>query len=189
MIGRTRIHLLNLSTNGGLLSLINHSRLSTDHLPRLIPFTNNSNRVTPCPPTSPPGRSLWLRLLHVIEQREDHILRVNSLIRLLGSHGFLTDQYLLGPPIRFGEVNPSDTVVYRSAIHTRQGFGVLVIDGHPLPIPMPSAKAWERVSAYTNDEFVSFFHWRTLIKAKLLDCLIPHLRHLEYEIAKSYLPR
>ena len=139
------------------------------------------------PPNIPPGRSHWLRLIHVIEQREDHILRANSLIRLLGSHGFLTDQYLLGPPIRFGEVNPSNTVVYRSAIHMRQGYGVLVIDGHPKPLP--SANAWERVSAYTNDEFVSFFRWRTLIKAKLLDCLIPHLRHLEHEIAKSYLPR
>jgi len=42
------------------------------------------------PPNIPSGRSLWLRLLHVIEQREEHILRVNSLIRLLGSHGFLT---------------------------------------------------------------------------------------------------
>ena len=139
------------------------------------------------PPNIPPNRSHWLRLVHVIEQREDHILRANSLIRLLGSHGFLTDQYLLGPPLRFGEVNPSNTVVYRSAIHTRQGFGVLVIDGHPKPLP--SVKAWERVSAYTNDEFVPFFQWRTLIKAKLLDCLIPHLRHLEHEIAKTYLAR
>ena len=130
----------------------------------------------------PPGRSHWLRLLHVIEQREDHILRANSFIRQLGSHGFLTDQYLLGPPIRFGEFNPSDTVVYRSAINTRQGYGALVT-------PLPSANAWERVSAYTNDEFVSFFQWRTLIKARLLDCLIPHLRQLEHEIAKAYLPR
>jgi hypothetical protein len=146
-------------------------------------FTNIPNRVTPMPPNIPPGRSLWLRLLHVIEQREDNILRANSLIRLLGSHGFLTDQYLLGPPIRFGEVNPSETVVYRSAIHTRQGYGALVTK------PLPSATAWERVSAYTNDEFVSFFRWRTLIKAKLLDCLIAHLRHLEHEIAKTYLPR
>ncbi len=39
-------------------------------------------------PNIPPGRSHWLRLLHVIEQREDHILRANSLIRLIGSHGF-----------------------------------------------------------------------------------------------------
>ncbi len=62
------------------------------------------------PPEITPGRSLWLRLLHVIEQREDHILRANSLIRQLGSHGFLTDNYLLGPPIRFGEVKPSETV-------------------------------------------------------------------------------
>ena len=139
------------------------------------------------PPNIPPGRSLWLRLVHIIEHREDHILRVNSLIRLFGSHGFLTDQYLLGPPIHFGEVNPSNTVVYRSAIHTRQGYGVLVINARTQLLP--SAKAWERVSAYTNDEFVSFFQWRTLIKAKLLDCLIPHLRHLEHEIAKSYLPR
>ncbi len=139
------------------------------------------------PPNIPPDRSLWLRLLHVIEQREEHILRANSLIRLLGSHGFLTDQYLLGPPIRFGEVNPSETVVYRSAIQKRQGYGVLVINAHPQPLP--SAKAWERVSAYTNDEFVSFFRWRTLIKARLLDCLIPHLRQLEHEIAKTYLPR
>ena len=139
------------------------------------------------PPNIPPGRSHWLRLLHVIEQREDHILRANCLIRQLGSHGFLTDQYLLGPPIRFGEVNPSETVVYRSAIHTRQGYGVLVIKAHPKPLS--SAKAWERVSAYTIDEFVSFFWWRTLIKAKLLDFLIPHLRHLEHEIAKLYLPR
>ena len=139
------------------------------------------------PPNIPPCRSLWLRLLHVIEQREEHILRANLLIRLLGSHGFLTDQYLLGPPIRFGEVNPSETVVYRSAIHTRQGYGVLVINAHPKPLS--SAKAWERVSAYTIDEFVSFFWWRTLIKAKLLDCLIPHLRHLEHEIAKTYLAR
>jgi hypothetical protein len=54
---------------------------------------------------------------------------------------------------------------------------------------LSSAKAWERVSAYTIDEFVSFFWWRTLIKAKLLDFLIPHLRHLEHEIAKLYLPR
>ena len=90
-----------------------------------------------------------------IEQREEHILRANSLIRLLGFHGFLTDQYLLGPPIRFGEVNPSNTVVYRSAIYQRQGYGVLVIDGHPKPLP--SANAWERVSAYSNNEFVSFF--------------------------------
>jgi hypothetical protein len=81
---------------------------------------------TPMPPNIPPDRSHWLRLLHVIEQREEHILRVNSLIRQLGSHGFLTDQYLLGPPIRFGEVNPSNTVVYRSAIHTRQGYGIVV---------------------------------------------------------------
>ena len=135
------------------------------------------------PPNIPPGRSLWLRLIHVIEQREEHILRVNSLIRQLGSHGFLTDNYLLGPPIRFDEVNPSDTVVYRSAIHTRQGYGALVTK------PLPSAKAWDRVSAYTNDEFVPFFQWRTLIKAKLLDFLIAHLRQLEHEIAKSYLPR
>ena len=49
------------------------------------------------PPEITPGRSLWLRLLHVIEQREDHIHQVNSLIRRLGSHGILTDQYLLGP--------------------------------------------------------------------------------------------
>ena len=139
------------------------------------------------PPEITPGRSLWLRLLHVIEQREEHILRANLLIRQLGSHGFLSDQYHLGPPIRFGEVNPSDTVVYRSAIHTRQGYGVLVINADPQPLP--SANAWERVSAYNNNEFVSFFRWRTLIKAKLLDCLIPHLRHLEHEIAKSYLPR
>ena len=139
------------------------------------------------PPNIPPGRSHWLRLVHVIEQREDHILRANSLIRLLGSLGFLTDQYLMGPPIRFGDVNPSDTAVYRSAIHTRQGYGVLVMNARPKPLS--SAKAWERVSAYTNDEFVSFFRWRTLIKAKLLDCLIAHLRHLEHEIAKTYLPR
>ena len=78
------------------------------------------------PPEITPGRSLWLRLVHIIEHREDHILRVNSLIRQLGSHGFLTDQYLLGPPIRFGEVNPSNTVVYRSAIHTFQGYGIVV---------------------------------------------------------------
>ena len=133
------------------------------------------------PPNIPPDRSHWLRLIHVIEQCEDHILRVNSLIRLLGSHGFFTDQYLLGPPIRFGEVNPSDTVVYRSAIHTRQGYGALVTK------PMPSANAWERVSAYNNDEFVSFFQWRTLIKAKLLGCLIRHLRHLEYQVHKTCL--
>ena len=135
------------------------------------------------PPNIPPGRSQWLRLINGIDQREEHIVRANSLIRLLGSHGILTDQYLLGPPMRFGEVNPSNTVVYRSAIHTLQGYGAVVTK------PLPSAKAWERVSAYTNDEFVSFFQWRTLIKAKLLDCLIPHLRHLEHEIAKSYLPR
>ena len=78
------------------------------------------------PPNILPGRSHWLRLVHVIEQREDHILRVNSLIRLLGSHGFLTDQYLLGPPIRLGEVNPNETVVYWSAIHTCQGYGIVV---------------------------------------------------------------
>ena len=42
------------------------------------------------PPEITPGRSLWLRLVHVIEQREEHILRANSFIRLLGSHGFLT---------------------------------------------------------------------------------------------------
>jgi len=126
------------------------------------------------PPNIPPDRSHWLRLLHVIEQREDHILRANSLIRLLGSHGFLTDQYLLGPPIRFGEVNPSETVVYRSAIQKRQGYGAL------LTKPLPSSNAWERVSAYTNDEFLSFFRWRTPIKAKLIGCLIPHIRHLEY---------
>ncbi|MFZ4647154.1 MAG: hypothetical protein ACOYNP_15480 [Gemmataceae bacterium] len=83
------------------------------------------------PNIPPPGRSHWLRLLHVIEQLEEHILRANSLIRLLGSHGFLTDQYLLGPPIRFGEVNLSNTVFYRSAIHTRQGYWVLVINAHP----------------------------------------------------------
>ena len=139
------------------------------------------------PPNIHPGRSHWLRLIHVIKQREDHILRANCLIRQLGSYGFLTDNYLLGPPIRFGEVNPSETVVYRSAIHTRQGYGVLVINAHPKPLS--SAKAWERVSAYTIDEFVSFFWWRTLIKAKLLDFLIPHLRHLEHEIAKTYLAR
>ena len=45
------------------------------------------------PPNIPPNRSLWLRLVHVIEQREGHILRANSLIRLLGSHGFLTDHF------------------------------------------------------------------------------------------------
>ena len=135
------------------------------------------------PPNIPPGRSHWLRLVHVIEQREDHIVRANSLIRQLGSHGFLTDQYLLGPPIRFGEVNPSETVVYRSAIHMRRGYGARVTK------PLLIANAWERVSAYNNDEFVPFFQWRTLIKAKLLDFLIPHLRHLEHEIAKSYLPR
>ncbi len=56
------------------------------------------------PPEITPGRSLWLRLFHVIEQREDHIHQVNSLIRRLGSHGILTDQYLLGPIIRFGTV-------------------------------------------------------------------------------------
>ena len=106
------------------------------------------------PPNIPPGRSHWLRLIHVIEQREEHIVRANSLIRLLGSHGILTDQYLLGPPMRFGEVNHSNTVVYRSAIHMRQGYGVLVIDGHPKPLP--SAKAWERVSAYINDDFCRF---------------------------------
>jgi hypothetical protein len=138
-------------------------------------------------PNIPPNRSHWLRLVHVIEQREDHILRANSLIRPLGSHGFLTDQYLLGPPIRFGEVKSSETVVYRSAIHTRQGYGVLVIDGHSKPLP--SVKAWDRVSVHTNDEFIAFFQWRTLIKAKLLDCLIPHLKHLEHEIAKTYRPR
>jgi hypothetical protein len=59
------------------------------------------------PPDIPPGWSLWVRLFHVIEQREEHILRVNSFIRQLGSHGFLTDQYLLGPLIRFGEVTNS----------------------------------------------------------------------------------
>jgi hypothetical protein len=139
------------------------------------------------PPNIPPNRSHWLRLVHVIEQREDHILRANSHILQLGSHGFLTDQYLLGPPIRFDEVNPSETVVYRSAIHTRQGYGAVVINANHKP--SPSANEWERVSAYSNDEFVSFFRWRTLIKARLLDCLIPHLRHLEHEIAKSYLPR
>ena len=42
------------------------------------------------PPNIPPGRSHWLRLIHVIEQREDHILRANSLIRLLGSQVILT---------------------------------------------------------------------------------------------------
>ena len=45
---------------------------------------------TPMPPNIPPGRSLWIRLLQVIEQREEHILRVNSLIRQLGSQGILT---------------------------------------------------------------------------------------------------
>jgi hypothetical protein len=64
---------------------------------------------------------------------------------------------------------------------------VLVINARPKPLP--SANAWERVSAYTNDEFVSFFRWRTLIKARLLDCLIAHLRQLEHEIAKTYRPR
>jgi hypothetical protein len=44
----------------------------------------------------------------------------------------------------------------------RQGYGTLVTK------PLPIAKAWERVSAYTNDEFLSFFRWRTLIKAKLI---------------------
>jgi hypothetical protein len=42
------------------------------------------------PPEITPGRSFWLRLVHVIEQREDHILRANCLIRQLGSYGFLT---------------------------------------------------------------------------------------------------
>jgi hypothetical protein len=64
---------------------------------------------------------------------------------------------------------------------------VLVINARPKPLP--SANAWERVSAYNNDEFVPFFQWRTLIRARLLDCLIAHLRHLEHEIAKTYLPR
>jgi len=44
----------------------------------------------PHAPEITPGQSLSLQLLHVIEQREDQILRVNSLIRQLGSHGFLT---------------------------------------------------------------------------------------------------
>jgi hypothetical protein len=123
---------MNLPINVRLVPrLTDRIRLFTDHVSRLIPFANISNRAPPCPPTSPPGRSHWLRLLHVIEQLEEHILRANSLIRLLGSHGFLTDQYLLGPPIRFGEVNLSNTVFYRSAIHTRQGYWVLVINAHP----------------------------------------------------------
>jgi hypothetical protein len=63
------------------------------------------------------------------------------------------------------------------------------IYGALLTKPLPSANAWERVSVHTNDEFIAFFQWRTLIKAKLLDCLIPHLKHLEHEIAKAYLPR
>ena len=83
------------------------------------------------PPNIPPGRSHWLRLVHVIEQREDHILRANLLIRQLGSHGFLTDQYLLGPPIRFGTVeagsiNAMEPLVYRSAIHTHHGNDIVV---------------------------------------------------------------
>ena len=144
------------------------------------------------PPEITPGRILWLRLLHVIEQREDHIHQVNSLIRRLGSHGILTDQYLLGPVIRFGTVEAGtseliEPVVYRSAIHTLQGFGAVVINANHKP--SPSANEWECVSAHTNDEFVSFFQWRTLIRARLLDCLIAHLRHLEHEIAKTYLPR
>ena len=57
------------------------------------------------PPNIRPGRSHWLRLIHVIEQREEHIVRANSLIRLLGSHGILTDQYPLGATIRFAEVH------------------------------------------------------------------------------------
>jgi len=82
-------------------------------------------------PEITPGRSLWLRLLHVIEQREDHILRANSLIRLLGSQGLLTDQYMLGPPIRFGTVeagsiNAMEPLVYRSGIHTHHGNDIVV---------------------------------------------------------------
>jgi hypothetical protein len=45
------------------------------------------------PQKLPLSKSLWLRLVHVIEQREENITRVNSLIRQFGSNGILTDQY------------------------------------------------------------------------------------------------
>jgi hypothetical protein len=45
------------------------------------------------PQKLPLSQSLWLRLVHVIEQREENITRVNSLIRQFGSNGILTDQY------------------------------------------------------------------------------------------------
>ena len=37
------------------------------------------------PKKLPLSQSLWLRLVHVIEQREENITRVNSLIRQFGS--------------------------------------------------------------------------------------------------------
>jgi len=77
----------------------------------------------------------------------------------IGSHGILTDQYLLGATIRFVEVHSNETVVNHSAIHTRQAYGALVTKA------LPSAKACECVSENTSDEFVSFFQWWTLIRA------------------------
>jgi hypothetical protein len=50
----------------------------------------------------------------------------------------------------------------------------------PTPHALPSANAWQGVSAYNKDAFVSFFRWQTLINAKLLDCLMHHIKYMQY---------
>ena len=128
----------------------------------------------------------FFRTVEVVEQREEHVLRVNALTSRFADIGVLHDYFLLGPEIIGAHMSykkRKTSMTFRSAIYAPWGFGIGAIC--TLTRTDALAKPWEVIPINPRNKFVAFSQWPAIVKLSLLERLIKHLRQFQSQIIET----
>jgi len=128
----------------------------------------------------------YFRTVEVVEQREEHVLRVNALTSQFADIGVLHDCFLLGPEIIGAHRSyrkRKTSMTFRSAIYAPWGFGIGAIS--TLTRTDAIAKPWEVIPINPRNKFVAFSQWPAIVKLSLLERLIKHLRQFQNQIIET----
>jgi hypothetical protein len=130
--------------------------------------------------------SQYFRLLHAIEQKDELVNRADLQFKIAGSLGLLTDKVLLGPQIDMASIHerdPNNLVYFRSGIVTTQGIGLV---GFLTPIdPQENLDAWTVIPLKPGILFVPYTEWPATVQFRILQRLVPHIRHLTRAIREA----
>jgi hypothetical protein len=128
----------------------------------------------------------FFRTVEVVEQREEHVLRVNALTSRFADIGVLHDCFLLGPEIIGAHRSyrkRKTSMTFRSAIYAPWGFGIGAITTRTRTDAI--AKPWEVIPINPRNKFVAFSQWPSIVKLSLLERLIKHLRQFQTQIIQT----